>query len=116
MMWYSTVEMRPMISGFTGSDSRQSKILPLKVDPGWDDAGTKLYQDQVFKLAETGIMTTSIYSPGPVGEDDRVQPFYVSKSEAGFWSKLKNGGWERQTFHIFNQYINPGKTKLLSQK
>lgn len=95
--------------------SRTTFDFPRKIDPGWDNAAWKLYQDRVLHLTEAGALSTSIFPSGPIGKDgavlaERAKPFYVSKVESNFWSKLQNGGWEKQTFHIFNEFINPDKT------
>eukprot|EP00804_Cyclotella_cryptica_P015549 CCRYP_003578-RA/>CCRYP_003578-RA protein AED:0.22 eAED:0.22 QI:0/-1/0/1/-1/1/1/0/364 len=92
--------------------------FPRKIDPGWDNTGTKLYQDRVLHLTQAGTTITSIYPSGPTDKDgtvlvERVQPFYISKVESKFWANLQKGGWERQTFHIFNEYINPDKTTVV---
>jgi len=96
-------------------ESRTTTDSPRKIDPGWDNTGWKLYQDRVLYLSEAGTTNTSIYPSGPTDKDgavlvERVEPFYISKVESNFWSNLQNGGWERQTFHIFNEFINPNKT------
>ena len=81
-----------------------------QLQSNWDVAGRKLYDDRVVHLNEVGYRNTTIYPPG------LTAPFAVSNDECsnrGFWRKLSAGGWERMTFHIFNKYINPGKTTVV---
>ena len=92
--------------------------FPKKIDSGWDESGIALYKDRVKSLAKEGVIDTTVYPPGPTDTkggllEERVNAFAVSNSETRFWSNLSNGGWERQTFHIFNKYINVGRTTVV---
>jgi hypothetical protein len=115
MLAHDNIQSSPNIMPTFRDESHITTGFPRKIDPVWDDTGIKLYQDRVLHLTVAGTNSTSIYPSGPTDKAgtvlvERVKPFYISNVESRFWSNLQNGGWERQTFHIFNEFINPNET------
>ena len=99
-----------------GSSSEITNNLPRTVDSGWDAVGRQLYHDRVVSLSATGAINTTVYPPMNPWPRNLTGGFFVSRDEAAnrnFWGNLANGGWERQTFNIFNKYINPGRTTVV---
>ena len=81
-----------------------------KVESGWDDRAIALYDSTRDKLPSLGVrdLTFSYYQ--------HRGSFRVSNNEGGnknFWDKASMGNWERETFDIFEQYVNEGETTVV---
>lgn len=104
-------------AAFCDTDSlSEVNNFPRKIDSGWDAMGNKLYHDRVLSLSTMGVINTTVYPPMVPWPSNLSGGFFVSRDECAnrnFWGRLANGGWERQTFKIFNKYINPGKTTVV---
>lgn len=79
-------------------------------ESGWDGRGLSLYEDQKARLAGLGVCNVTFMHFQQHGQ------FQVSADTCGnsnFWEKASKGGWEHETFAIFEKYVNKDKTTVI---
>mmetsp|Transcript_24283 Transcript_24283/g.51512 ORF Transcript_24283/g.51512 Transcript_24283/m.51512 type:complete len:367 (+) Transcript_24283:135-1235(+) len=78
-----------------------------KVESGWDDRAIQLYNRTLDELPQLGARNLTYWKFRHRGT------FRVSNNQCGnhnFWEVASRGGWETDTFRIFEQYVNENET------
>ena len=78
-----------------------------KIESGWDDRGVALYNSTTATLPSLGYRNITFWHFQHRGQ------FFVSNNECNnrnFWEVASRGGWEYDTFAIFEKYVTPNET------
>ncbi|KAL7538811.1 hypothetical protein ACHAWF_006220 [Thalassiosira exigua] len=81
--------------------------IDKKIESGWDERGMALYTGAKERLPDRGHRNLTYW------EFRHRGTFQVSNEECGnrnFWEIASRGGWEFDTFLIFEKYVVPNET------
>ena len=94
---------KPVVSSSTTTTTTTYK----KIESGWDDRGIALYNTTTASLPSMGTKNITFWHFQHRGQ------FLVSNNECrnrNFWDIASRGGWEYDTFAIFEKYVIPNET------